>query len=153
MLSDRGCARVRVHVPPVGELGLLAEGDARVRVYLCTEDRVGVKYARAVLDAGAEQAVVVSIDGPTPFTRKECERIQFFTARDLCVNVTKHHLVPKHERVTGPPAGIDAAHLPRLLDTDRVVQYYGWKVGSVVRIHRVFGGHEPITYYRVVVGA
>lgn len=161
MLRDRGCTDVQVHVPPlVDEHGLLARGETRdggaMRVYLCTDDRVAVKYARAVLeaqDANDARPIVVSIEGPTPFTRKECDRIQFFTAAELCVNVTKHCLVPRHERVAEPPSGVAREQLPRILETDRVVQYFGWGRGDVVRIRRVFGGHEPIVYYRVVAGA
>ena len=43
--------------------------------------------------------------------------------------------------------------LPRIFDTDKVVEYYNWKIGDVVKIRRVFGGHEPFDYFRVVVAA
>ena len=41
----------------------------------------------------------------------------------------------------------------RILDTDAVVQYHDWKVGTIVRVMRRFGGQEPIPYFRVVVAA
>ena len=74
--------------------------------------------------------------------------MQFFCARDLAVNVTRHALVPRHERVARAPAA--AEHLPRILESDRVVQYYGWGAGTIVRVWRCFGGHEPTPYFRVV---
>ena len=44
------------------------------------------------------------------------------------------------------PSGISPEALPKILESDRVVQYYNWPCGSIVRIRRVFGGHEPIEY-------
>lgn len=140
-------------------LGLVLAGERpdgeRIRVHMCTEDRVGVKFARAVLDVDGASTIVISIDGPTPFTRKECGTVQFFNAIELCKNVTHHCLVPKHDRVEANelPTGMQVSHLPRLLDSDRVVQYYAWPCGSVIKIKRVFGGYEPIIYFRLVVPA
>lgn len=134
------------------------EDGVRWDIYVHGEDRVGVKYARAVLEECEERgsrAIVVSIDGPTPFTRKECEgrSIQFFPAREMCVDLVEHCLVPKHEAVDAPPPGVTKEELPRMESTDKVAQYYDWKPGTVVKITRVFGGSEPIPYYRLVVPA
>jgi DNA-directed RNA polymerase subunit H (RpoH/RPB5) len=125
-------------------------------VYIHNEERVGVKYARYVLDEGEQNGgfgIVISTDGPTPFTRRECEgkRIQFFLARDLYVNIVDHCLVPKHEAVSEPPSGVKKEELPCMESTDKIAQYYDWTPGTIVKITRVFGGHEPIPYYRVIV--
>lgn len=160
MLRDRGCDVVRREedvltkasdpIPKPVLTGLTANGG--YSVFLCADgDRVAVKYARAVLEGrGGEslKPIVVSVMGPTFFTRKECEDIQFFTARELCFNVTKHSLVPCHRAVDNP--GVDSALLPKISVTDPVVRYYDWPRGTVVHIRRVFGGHEPSTYFRVV---
>jgi DNA-directed RNA polymerase subunit H (RpoH/RPB5) len=160
MLRDRGCARVargadvRAALDAAPAPALTGRGGpADYDVYVHGEERVGVKYARAVLErAGGARAVVVSLEGPTPFTRKECEGrpIEFFRAAELCANVTRHALVPRHERVDAPPAGVAREQLPRIHDTDPVVRYHAWPCGAVVRVWRVFGGHEPIPYFRVV---
>jgi len=140
-------------------LGIVMAGErpdgSRIRIHICMEDRVGVKFGRAVLEVDDASTIVISIDGPTPFTRKECGTMQFFNAIQLCKNVTHHCLVPKHDRVEANevPDGIKVDHLPRLLDSDRIVHYYGWPCGSVIKIKRVFGGYEPITYFRLVVPA
>ena len=101
---------------------------------------------------GETWGVVISVDGPTPFAKRECDgkRIQFLSARRMYTNVTKHSLVPKHEVVDAPPSGVDRERLPLLLTTDPIAQYYNWPLGTVVRITRHFGGHEPIPYFRVV---
>ena len=164
MLHDRGFDGVSQRAldeDPDGT-GLVLSGTSsqsgdRISVHVCMEDRVGVKFARGVLESMDEDVVhvVVSIDGPTPFTRKECQQIQFFTALELCKNVTRHCLVPRHQRIDAEqlPPGMQVHHLPKILDTDRVVQYYNWQCGTVVKIKRVFGGYEPIDYFRVVAPA
>lgn len=165
MLWDRGATRVDRSPDPVeamtDEDGLVMTGWVeevrRWDVYVHSEDRVGVKFARAVqeaCDAAGSRGIVVSVEGPTPFTRRECGgAIQFLNASEMCVNVTRHCLVPKHERVEAAdlPGGVEVGSLPRLFETDRVAQYYDWGPGTLVRITRLFGGSEPIPYYRVVV--
>ena len=69
------------------------------------------------------------------------------------VNVTRHALVPKHDKVDAPPPSTSVEALPKILTTDRVVQYYAWPVGTVVRVWRCYGGHEPVPYFRVVAAA
>lgn len=163
MMETRGYAvdhvatnvlRAMEHALPL--LACTRDGVPTAHVYLVAEDKVGVKTARQILDASSH-AIVISPEGATAFTRKECESkrggIQFMRARDLCFNVTEHALVPRHELCGAPPVGIDTEMLPGILDTDPIVQYYDWPVGSVVRITRLFGGSEPIPYFRVVVAA
>ena len=141
--------------------GVSSDGQKRWDVYIHNEERVGVKYARSIVeecerhDGVVSDAIIVSIEGPTPFTRRECEgkRVQFFLARDMCVNIVDHSLVPKHEAVAEPPPGVKVEELPRMELSDKIAQYYDWRPGQVVRITRVFGGHEPIPYYRVVVAS
>ena len=160
MLVDRGFAEIVDHeLNDENALGLVMigrGGDVETRVHICIEDRVGVKFARNVLEsAQGGKCIIVSIDGPTPFTRKECNTVQFFTAIEMCKNVTHHCLVPQHTRIEASqlPGGMHVDRLPRLLSTDRVVQYHGWPCGTVVKIKRVFGGAEPIDYFRVVAAA
>ena len=163
ILTDRGFQIILENELPEDEnaMGLVMTGESSdgstLCVHICMEDRVGVKFARAVLESSQSEdspssCIIVSIDGPTPFTRKECSTLQFFTAIELCKNVTHHCLVPKHTRIDASelPHGMQRDRLPRLLDTDRIVQYHNWPCGTVVKIKRVFGGYEPIDYFRVV---
>ena len=156
MLRDRGCADVAAH-PNVEEAVMqnqpIVRGDDPLTlVYLHHEDKIGVKFARSVTEDASTHVVLVSIEGCTPFTRKECDaqRVQFFTARELAFNITRHELVPKHEKMEGPPPGTTLAQLPKLPETDAVARYHAWPVGTVVRVWRVFAGSEPVPYFRVV---
>ena len=160
MLHDRGCTKIVVDsieqvmespipLPVVKGRGGLVDID----VFFHAEDRIGIKYARTVLDQpGNSLKIIVSCDGPTPFARKECDckDVQFMQVKHICVNKTLHELVPKHEVVDLPPVGIDVKHLPRILESDPIVRYYGWPTGTIVKIMRKFGGHEEIPYFRVV---
>lgn len=167
MLRDRGCdlGVVRADDPwavlEAGGTTPVMQGrgpDLCVDVYVHGEEKVGVKFARTILEACEDEnvhVVVVSPQGATPFTKRECEGkpIQFFLARNLCVNVTKHQLVPKHERVEPSTLPWPVERLPRIYDFDPIVQYHNWPLGTVVRVSRCFGGHEPVPYFRVVVSA
>ena len=138
---------------PAGDEEKAGAARVGVDVFVCGEAKVAVKFARAALDRSAGRGVVfVSVDGPTPFTRRACEAegVQFFTAKQLCYNVTRHALVPRHEVVGAPPAGVTTAQLPRLLVSDPVAQYYAWPVGTIVRVWRGFGGGERVPYFRLV---
>ena len=128
----------------------------RTLVYVHMEDRVGIKFARSILEAMKEEEnntmVIISLEGPTPFTRKEFEgeRIQFMLAKDVCVNKTRHVLVPRHEMVLHPPQGVKVEDLPKIPDSDPIVQYYNFRPGTIVRTMRTFGGHESVPYFRLV---
>lgn len=164
MLRDRGCTDVEAPAdwrleadPPQPAVHGTTPAGRRTAVYLYPEERVSVKWLRQVLEAeaGGTALVVVSPDGPTPFARKECDvqghPVQFLSAREVCVNVTKHHLVPRHAIVAAPPPGVEPHHLPKLPESDPVARYYHWPVGTIVRVERRFGGHEATPYFRIVV--
>ena len=167
MLRDRGCIRVERCEDDLCETildgsmpvmqGWYSSG-ARIALYVHAEDRVGVRFARMAIEREMSrpddpcELVIVSPEGPTPFTRKECEGkgVQFIPARSVCQNVLRHALVPKHERVETGPHNVRREHLPRILDTDAIVQYHNWPLGTIVKIERNFGGNEPSVYFRVV---
>lgn len=168
MTKDRGYERVSVvsDVKAALESGLLpvvqgrgkgGEEEEILSIYIYTEEKVGIKYLRTMEEhrKKRETVLIVSIDGPTPFARKECEesRIQFMNAKSLCVNKTHHFLVPLHTLVDSPPDNVPLDSLPKILDTDPIVQYYDFPKGSIVRIVRRFGGHEVVPYFRMVAAA
>lgn len=161
MLYDRGCVTVTKVANPVevvaqGSLPVVEgvfNNNEKIEVYIHGDEKIGVKYARGLLERLGEvtDIVVVSTEGPTPFTRKECDghRLQFFLAKELCFNVSRHKLVPKHEPIECP-VGLTTEQLPRILQHDPVVQYYNWPIGTIVRVWRCYGGNEPIPFFRLV---
>jgi DNA-directed RNA polymerase subunit H (RpoH/RPB5) len=154
MLQDRLCPNVTVSERPLRDLlaGRPVVTSDTTNVFVHTEEKVGVKFARTIVEQSDDKlAVCVSIDGPTAFTRNEFQNrpIQFMSCKSLCVNVTRHELVPKHRLLEGDPPH-EKHRLPLIMETDAVVQYYNWPVGSVVEIERVFTGDEPVPYLRLV---
>ena len=158
MLADRGL-KVETENDIIGAVQQNApimqgtsDAGASTFIFFCMEDKVGVKFLRLMNDD--MRKIVVSVDGPTPVARREAMNIQFFLARDLFVNRNRHTLVPRH--IAQDPESSHAKlgkSLPLILDTDPVVQYFDFPVGTVVRVDRTFGGSESTPYYRIVVKA
>tara|TARA_A100001015_G_scaffold316676_1_gene431650 strand:- start:2957 stop:3541 length:585 start_codon:yes stop_codon:yes gene_type:complete len=123
-----------------------------IDIYFYNEERVGVKFIRNILESSTElnKIIIVSLDGPTAFTRKESEKnnIEFFLFKNLCVNITRHDIVPKHELALEVPW--TEKELPKIYTNDFIVQYYNFPVNSIVKISRTFGCHEPSVFYRIV---
>mgnify|MGYP002061114590 CR=1 FL=1 len=153
MLLDRSYQEVTRAPRPLEAIdeGRPVYESEQLDVYMHIDDKVGVKFTRQVLER-ERNAIIVSIDGPTTFAKKECDGrvVQFLHARTLLENVTHHKLVPRHERILALPEGLTAAQIPKLLDTDPIVLYHNWPPGTLVRITRIFGGHQPTVYFRAV---
>jgi len=131
-------------------------------VYFHNEERIGVKQLRLWNEIHADcNVIIVSLEGPTAFTKKEAdqnyENIQFFLFKDLCVNITKHAIVPKHELLDTTEVqkinyqiSDNGSEWPKLYTTDAISQYYNFKPGNLIRITRTIGTQEPVYYYRLV---
>lgn len=129
-----------------------------ILIFFHVEERIGVKQMRAWNEKNSDaDIIIVSLEGPTAFTRKEAEQnyknIQFFLFKHLCVNITKHALVPKHERIDVNECHVTVSsseEWPKLYTTDTIAQYYNYKPGDLIRITRTVGYPEPVFFYRLV---
>ena len=67
-------------------------------------------------------------------------KIQLFAARELQCNITKHRLVPLHEKVNEKEAATIlkkfGTKLPKLLKSDSVVRFYGFERKDIIRVTR-----------------
>lgn len=87
----------------------------------------------------------------------ENDTIQIFKFKNLVFNITKHSLVPKHEKV--PEKEIKnlllklmiskLSQFPTLLTTDPICKYYNFKVNDLIKISRTSNGNKH-TFYRSV---
>tara|TARA_B100001093_G_scaffold519757_1_gene610296 strand:+ start:2673 stop:3329 length:657 start_codon:yes stop_codon:yes gene_type:complete len=87
----------------------------------------------------------------------ENDKIQIFKYKNLVFNITRHSLVPKHEKV--PRKDIKnllmklmiskLSQFPTLLTTDPVCKYYNFKVNDLIKIYRTSNGNTH-TFYRCV---
>ena len=73
--------------------------------------------------------------------------IELFMFKHLLFDPTTHVLTPPHTRIKIEDIGkmFKAEHLPKILTTDPIVRFYGWKVGDVIEIKQTTGYN-----YRVV---
>lgn len=139
-------------------------GKPEVVLFFHNEERIGVKQLRVWNEAYPDkQIIIVSLEGPTAFTRKEADsnypNIQFFLFQQLCVNITKHALVPKHEcldlteRSNIKVRVFNDEDWPKLYTNDPIAQYYNYKPGDLIKITRTVGYPEPVYFYRFVCNA
>lgn len=171
MLSDRGYSDISFTCKTIEEIEdaikngthiAHAEGEnvEDIEVYICNDEKVGVKHLRTWCEQNSLSTtlVLISLDGPTTFTKKEAENcdynIQFFCFKDLSVNITKHMLVPQHKKIDTLPKingfTIDKDDLPKLSHIDKISLYYAFQPGDIVEITRCCGSQQPLKYWRLV---
>ena len=168
MLNDRGytniqaCQSIEEIQTNMADNRYVAAGGGEfvVHVFFHNEDRVGVKQLRMwVESSNADRIIVVSLEGPTSFTKRDADtnypQVQFFSFRAVCVTITKHKMVPRHEKLSDKsqvPVELSPScgELPVLFTTDRVAQYYAYEAGDIIRVTRTVGSQEPMFYYRIV---
>ena len=134
--------------------------------FFATDVKVPVRkireYVQFMKENQVTHAVIVHAHQITPGARSELNQynIQTFQAKELFHNITRHALVPRHEKVKTDhdvQEIMKKYHIqsknefPIYYMSDPVVKYYGWTPGTVVRIERVLGGlKEPEIYYRMI---
>lgn len=122
-------------------------------------DKVSIGHVKECIafmtTVSCTHGIIVYDDNVTPMVRKLVEnnaiiRIELFSVDELGFNVTKHRLVPKHEKAVDPEVQQLKMHLdkiPSILITDPVVRFHGFKRGTLVKILR----HDNTVAFRVVV--
>lgn len=136
-----------------------------VLVFFSLNAKVGVSMARIIIQRmetlGSKHAILVYAYTPSHKGREELRaaNVELFHCSTLFRNLIKYHkLIPRHEQIEEAEVddllrrlGCSKSQLPGYSRQDPVVRYYGWPVGTVVRIYRTLGGqYEPEIYYRVV---
>lgn len=167
MLKDRGYSNIQA-CQTIEEITqnmldtryiVSGSGTKTIHVFFHNEERVGVKQLRAWVEGTmADKIIIVSLEGPTAFTRKEADncyqQVQFFSFRELCVNITRHVLTPQHEKISEQEIPYrlskERSELPILATSDKVAQYYAYEPGDIIRITRTAGVQEPVFFYRIV---
>lgn len=170
MLVDRGFALTYTAASIADLLARMGNSDAIIEAYreeegatkcvlvfFHNEDRVGIKQLRMWRERDADaKLIIVSTEGPTAFTRKEADgndgNVEFFNFKQLCVNITRHRLVPRHQKVSADqvPYDIRGEEWPKLYTNDAVASYYAFRPGDIIRVTRTIGYPEPVVYYRKV---
>ena len=132
MLVDRGCTNI-----VRGSTLAPALVSDQVDVYL-TEEKVGVKLARQILEGG-KSAIVVSPRGHALYASPAGGKPISFSWRATWSSTWPSTIWCPSTRGDRKRSQGKPAQDP---DVDPVVQWYGWPVGTVVRVWRCFGGHS-----------
>ena len=133
-----------VFIQPVAKLNI-----DRVKEYISLLDKMKINHC-----------IVIYTESVTSMTKKLIEnsvdiKIEIFTQQELQYNITKHRLVPKHIKLSDDEAKeFKKKHglkHPAIIRSDPVSRFYDFKRGDVVKIVRMNGEDEFITY-RIVKG-
>lgn len=92
-------------------------------------------------------------------SKQQIKRISNYLYKYYTFNITKHKLYRPHVLLTeeeearffAENGSIGIIKMPKLRTSDRVCQFFDFKVGSVVRIERNYGNSNLNVQYRVVV--
>lgn len=139
----------------------------RVSLFILNDEKIGVKLARQIIEDHEGKLIIISLEGPTAFTKKEiasypdCGNVIFFTISDLVNNISRHSLVPKMRKLDpeekksicqkyNVDEGDCPKHFPNMLREDPMRKYYDFQKGDLIEIKRKGIGYEEMVYYRCV---
>jgi DNA-directed RNA polymerases I, II, and III subunit RPABC1 len=131
----------------------------RVIVFGGFTDKVSIGHVKECIafmtTVECTHGIVVYENNVTPMVKKLVEnngiiRLELFSVEELGFNVTKHRLVPRHERATGAETVQLKMHIdkiPFMLVSDPVARFHGFERGTLVKISRL----DSTVAFRVVV--
>lgn len=121
------------------------------------------QYVEWMRRNGVTNAVILSMNGPTPFTMKGLSqdesyrdvKIEFFEYQKLSYCVADHQIQPKQFILS--PKNRDAVlkkygqsdKFPLIKETDSLAKFYGMEKGDMMKILFTNGAQEYVTRYRV----
>lgn len=144
--------------------------DENEKRFLCTTSisKFGVDETKLLIGklerTNARELILILSDSITSFASKmlteyaaskSC-KLWIFTENQLRFNVTKHRLVPKHKKLSKiekqeilSKNKLQVAQIPKLLNIDPIVKYYGFDSGDLIQITRDIGSSE--LFFRIVI--
>ena len=176
MLSDRGYTDVRPILP--GNLTTTMRDEEPVivarhpeyahefLVFFLMELKIGIKTIRRLVPLIGQRAhgmLLVSVNGATPFTKKELlqtNEIEIVIFKRVVFNYARSTMVPRHRLLSAAEEAQVRTRFktrsedewPKLLSTDAIFVYYAFPLGRLIEIERYVGA-EPSTYYRITIAA
>ena len=126
--------------------------------FLSEEDKLNIQGIKEKISTmnkeNAERCIIIYRTSVTSSAKKSLETLRYhfelFGLHELQLNVTKHRLVPRHEKASQEEkTELDKSYkgkLPIILHTDPVCRYYAFQRGDYIRITRKNG----TIHYRVV---
>ncbi|VAH48951.1 unnamed protein product [Triticum turgidum subsp. durum] len=140
------------------------EPNDKVNVFFLDESKTGLAVVRSCVEkmklGNATNGILVlqkALSGPARTEVAQSKKYHLEEG-ELLVNITEHHLVPKHELLSDEEKKellqkytAHETQLPRIQLTDPVARYYGMKRGQVVKITRQSEVAGQYVTYRYVI--
>lgn len=145
LVSDRGSMTIQVAHSD--------NTDDQLYVFFPDEPKIGVKtiqdYVHLMQTNNVQRAIVVVRLGLTPSAKQAMKNVgpelimEDFTESEMLINITEHELVPQHVLLTEDEKQdlfsrykLQESQLMKMLTTDPIARYYGFKRGQVIKIVR-----------------
>lgn len=142
--------------------------DDKMFVFFPDEAKIGVKtvqlYVERMQQESVKRAIVIVRTGLTPSAKQAMRAsapeyiLEDFLESEMLINITEHELVPQHILLTSEEKEelfsrykLKESQLMKMLTTDPVARYYGFKRGQVIKIIRKSGTAGRYVTHRLVV--
>lgn len=127
--------------------------DDKMFVFFPDEPKIGIKtvqnYVVRMEEEKVSRAIVIVRQGLTPSAKQAMKNVgpeyvmEDFLESEMLINITEHELVPQHVLLTVEEKEelfarykLKESQLMKLLSSDPVARYYGYKKGQVIKIIR-----------------
>lgn len=131
----------------------LTKDDQKVHLHILPCEKLNTQtmrfYYSEFLQNNVKRGILVYSHMVTPSVKKIIESIdnvsiELFSKNELSFNVTKHVLVPLHQRVEKNPT-VDYTKYPIIRRSDPVARFYNFKHNDLIKITR----SDHTIYYRI----
>lgn len=158
--------------PDRAELTILCahhnNADDKMFVFFPDEPKIGVKtvqnYVLKMEEESVTRAIIIVRLGLTPSAKQAMRNVapeylvEHFLEAEMLINITQHELVPQHILLGAEERAelfsrykLKENQLSKMLVTDPVARYYGYKRGQVIKIIRKSDTAGRYVTHRLVV--
>lgn len=140
----------------------------KIYVFFPEEPKIGIKtvnnYVEKMEKDSVNRAIVIVRMGLTPSAKQAMRNVapeyilEEFLESEMLINITEHELVPQHILLTTEEKEelfaryrLKESQLMKILATDPVSRYYGYKRGQVIKIIRKSDTAGRYVTHRLVV--
>lgn len=140
--------------------------DSSIHVYNLTKMKIGIKHIQNIQQdlCSITHMILIYTENISSFAKnfilgmeQSGLTIELFKESEFYINITKHCLVPKHEKMTKEfkkafleTYKIKDTNLPVLKKLDPVSKYYGFKINDLIKITRDSETACDSIIYRIV---
>lgn len=140
----------------------------RMFVFFPEEPKIGINtiksFCTRMQDEGISRAIIIVQQGMTPSAKQAMKNVapefilEDFLESEMLINITEHELVPQHILLSKEEKEelfarykLKESQLMKMLTSDPVARYYGYKRGQVIKIVRKSDTAGRYVTHRLVV--